>query len=191
MTRAQVKKFILGMVFFIVFFPGLTAAEDRRTVPVTMYVIIDGSGGIKTGKNAAIAWINDYIVDKILQDGDTLTIWVAAEKARVLFSEPLRGTAQKETVKELLRSVEPGGASADYAGAFREALAREDRQPREGISYTLLVTGTAGGFSRGNTPAEFLRYSKVREFPGWRVLVVGLDLGPQVQKAASAYMAGG
>ena len=191
MLMIYIKRFILGVFFLIFLFPGFTAAEDRRTLPVTLYLIIDGSEGIKNGKNAAAAWINDYIVDNILQEGDDLTIWIAAEKAKVLFSESLSGTAQKETVKELLRSVNPEGSAADYTGAFRDALARQNRQSRQGISYILLVTGSAGGPSRGNPPAEFLRYSKVQEFPGWRVQVVGLGLGPGIQKAVSDYMSGG
>ncbi|MDR0689341.1 MAG: hypothetical protein LBG08_03610 [Spirochaetaceae bacterium] len=184
---------ILGrvLVFLIFLFPGFAAAEDRRTLPVTMYLIIDGSESIKNGKDAAAAWINDYIVDKILQEGDDLTIWIAAEKAKVLFSESLSGTVQKETVKALLRSVNPEGAVADYTGAFREVLARESRRSGRGIPYTLLVSGTGGGLLRGNPPAEFLRYSKVQEFSGWRVQAVGLGLGPGVQKAVSGYMSGG
>jgi hypothetical protein len=191
MIIVYIKKFILGMFFLTFLFPGFTAAEDRRTVPITMYLIIDGSEDIKNGKDAAVAWINDNIIDKILQEGDNLTVWIAGEKAKVLFSEPLNGTAQKETVKELLRSVKPEGSVADYTGAFREALARENRQSGQGIFYTLLVTGTAGSFFRGNPEVEFLRYSKVQEFPGWRVQVVGLGLGPRIQKAVSDYMTGG
>jgi hypothetical protein len=191
MGRIYIKKFILGVVFSIFLFPGFTDAEDRRTLPITVYLIIDGSEGIKNGKNAAAAWINDHIVDEILQEGDDLTIWIAAEKATVLFSESLSGTVQKETVKELLRSVNPEGSVADYTGALRDVLARESRRSGKGIPYTLLVTGTAGGLSRGNPPAEFLRYSKVQEFSGWRVQVVGLGLGPGIQKAVSDYMSGG
>jgi hypothetical protein len=179
------------VVFSIFLFPGFTAAEDRRAFPIAVYLIIDGSEGIKNGKNAAAAWINDYIVDKILQEGDELTVWIAAEKAKVLFSASLGGTAQKETVKELLRSLNPEGSAADYTGALQDVLARESRRSGQGISYTLLVTGTAGGLFRGNPPAEFLRYSKVQEFPGWRVQVVGLGLGPGIQKAVSDYMSGG
>ncbi|MDR2631421.1 MAG: hypothetical protein LBC60_10900 [Spirochaetaceae bacterium] len=186
------KKTIMVVFFLIILFPGLMTAEDRRTTPITMYLIVDGSESIKKGKNSAIDWLNEYIVDKILQEGDNLTIWIAAEKAEVIFSESLKETAQKETVKELLRrSVMAEGPSADYAAALRAALAREKSQSGQGISYTLLVTGTAGGSFRGNALGDILRYAKVQEFSGWRVQVVGLDLGSRVQKAVSDYMSGG
>ncbi|MDR2101893.1 MAG: hypothetical protein LBP43_04915 [Treponema sp.] len=184
------KKTILGMIFLLFLFSGLMAGEDRRTTPITVYLIFDGSEAIKNGKNSAAAWLNEHIIDTMLQEGDNLTLWIAAEKPEVVFSGVLNGTAQKETVKELLRSVTPGGPAADYAGALREALAREKSKTGEGISYTLLVTGTAGGPSRGNTAGELLRYAKVQDFSGWRLQVVGLDLGQRVQKAVSDYMSG-
>ncbi|MFP3089216.1 hypothetical protein LQZ21_02690 [Treponema sp. TIM-1] len=184
------KKTIRIMVFLLLLFPGFMAAEDRRTTPITVYLIFDGSEGIKNGKDSAVAWLNEHIIDKILQEGDNLTLWIAAEKPKVVFSESLSGAAQKETLKELLRSVTPEGPAADYAGALREALAREKSNARGGISYTLLVTGTSGGAFRGNTAGEFLRYAKVQDFSGWRLQVVGLDLGPRVQKAVSDYMSG-
>jgi hypothetical protein len=185
------SKPLLILFFGILLFPGFLAAEDRRTIPLTLYLIFDGSEGIKNGKDAAIAWISDHIIDRILQDGDNLTIWVAAASPRVIFSESLNGAAQKETIKELLRSITSEGSSADYAGALRDAVAQGNRQSGEGISYTLLVTGTAGGSLRGNTVTEFLRYSRVQDFAGWRVQIVGLDLRPRIQKAVSDYMAGG
>ncbi|MDR2759186.1 MAG: hypothetical protein LBB78_07395 [Spirochaetaceae bacterium] len=184
------KKTVMGMVFLIFLFPALTA-EDRRTTAITIYLIFDGSEGIKNGKNNAAAWLNEHIIDNILQEGDNLTVWIAAEKSKVVFSESLSGNAQKETVKELLRSVTPGGGSADYAGALREALDREKSKSGPGLSYTLLVTGTTGGSLRGSALGEFLRYSKVQDFSGWRLQVVGLDLGPRVEKAVSGYMSGG
>lgn len=173
------------------FFSGFLAAEDRRTIPLSLYLIFDGSESIKNGKDAAIAWISDYIIDRILQDGDNLTIWVAAASPEVIFSESLNGAAQKETLKELLRSITFEGSSADYAGALRDAAAQGNRQSGKGISYTLLITGTSGGSLRGNTVTEFLRYSRVQDFSGWRVQIVGLGLGPRIQKAVSEYMTGG
>jgi hypothetical protein len=178
------------MVFLLFLFSGFAAAEDRRTVPVALYLIIDGSEGLKTGKENAVTWVNDYI-DRVLQDGDTLTVWLAGEKAELLFSEALNGAVQKETVKELLRSIVPGGGVADYAGALREAAARETRRTGPDIPYTLLITGVAGGFFGGSAAAEFLRYSRIQEFPGWRVQMAGLDLASQVEKAVSGYMMGG
>jgi hypothetical protein len=186
----QTRMFLVWF-FLMVFFPVFLAAEDRRSFPLTVYLIFDGSGSIKNGKDAAISWISGYIIDEILQDGDNLTILVAGTRPEAIFSESLQGTAQKETVRELLRSVRTEGSFADYAGALREAAAREDRRAGDGVSYTLLVTGAAGDSFRHNTLGEFLRYSRVQDFSGWRVQVVGLGLGSRIRKAVSGYMAGG
>jgi hypothetical protein len=185
------KKIIPVMVFLFFLFPEFTAADDRRSLPVSLYLIVDGSGGLKTGREGAITWLSDYIVDRVLQDGDTVTLWAAGETAELLFSESLNGAAQKEAVKELLRSLPAGGGSADYAGALREAAARETRRSGLGIPYTLLVTGVGGGFLGGKAATDLLRYSRIQEFSGWRVQVVGLGLAPQVQRAVSGYMIGG
>jgi hypothetical protein len=166
------------------FFPGFLRAADVRTVPIDVYVILDVSSAIKNKSGEAVKWLCDHVVDEMLQDGDTLTILAAGERATALFSEPLSSADTKEAAKQAFRSAAPTAASADYAGGLREAVARQGSGRR--ISYTLLVIGSGSPTAPGGL-ASLLRYSRVQEFSGWRVLTVGLNMDRQVREAAAAY----
>jgi hypothetical protein len=177
------KKNMVTLTMLWWFLPGLLSAADIRTVPIDVYVIFDASSAIKSKKDEAVKWLCDHLVDGILQEGDSLTILTAADRAAALFSESLSGADKKEAAKQALRSIVPAAAAADYAGALREAAARQASGGR--TPYTLLVIGS-GPLSGGL--ASLLRYSRVQEFSGWRALTVGLNLERQVREAAAAYI---
>jgi hypothetical protein len=183
------KKSILGVLFLLFFSPRFLAAEDRRTVPIDVYLIVDGSSAITNVKNDMISWLNGHVVDRLLREGDRLTIWRAAVRAEVIFSETL-AAAGKETVKERIRSINLQGASADFAGALKDAAARNAAGPERRMSYTLLVSGAAGAALDRNT-VNLLRYSRVEDFSGWRVLTAALGIDAQVRKAAGDYLGEG
>jgi hypothetical protein len=187
---------IPALFFLLLFLPRILPGEDRRTGPLRVYLIFDGSSMAKNGLDDAIRWIDASVIDRILREGDEVSLWITGESAGPVFSEVLKGESQKDRIRELLRSAAPGEGPADYAGALREAAARIAARSGQGLSYTLLITGTAGGNPRGSPTgeretAELLRYSRVLEFAGWRAQVVGLGITSRVQAAASAYMAGG
>jgi hypothetical protein len=152
-----------------------------------MYLVVDGSTALKAGKDGAISWLCDHVVDELLREGDRLTIWTAAGKAKQVFSESLSGQDKKEAAKTLLRSIGAEGDSADFAGALREVPGAAGA---ERIVYTLLVSGSAAGYSTlpGQDTVDFLRYSRVEEFPGWRAIVAAPGIGSRVRNAASAYL---
>jgi hypothetical protein len=193
--RINFRRFCAFLLVFLPFFPKMLFGADERTVPVDMYLVFDGSSAIKNGKNGAAQVICDSIVDGMLQNGDTLTIWIASEKAEKAFSAVIDGPEQKEKVKNLIRSVNAGGSYADFAGALREAVSMQRSQGGAAIPYTLLIAGsttamapgTANGI-RGAETLAYLRYSRVEEFSGWRAMVAGLVLDQQIQQAAAAYM---
>jgi hypothetical protein len=187
-------RLLMVLVVFLSFFPGILFGADQRTVPVDMYLIFDGSSAIKNGKDGAVQWVCETIVDGLLQNGDTLTFWIASEKAEQAFSGVIDGPEQKETIKNLIRSVNAGAVSADYAGALRKALSLQNAQGGAAIPYTLLITGAghvgsgnANGI-RGSETLGYLRYSRVEEFSGWRAMVTRLGMDRQIQQAAAAYM---
>jgi hypothetical protein len=189
------RRFFVFLVIFLPFFPGILFGVDQRTVPVDMYLIFDGSLAIKNGKDGAVQWVCETIVDGLLQNGDTLTLWIASETAEQAFSGVIDGPEQKETIKNLIRSVTADGSSADYAGALRKALSLQNAQGGAAIPYTLLITGagqvgspgSANGI-RGSETLGYLRYSRVEEFSGWRAMVTRLGMDRQIQQAAAAYM---
>jgi hypothetical protein len=174
-----------GVLFLLL--AGPLRGEDRRISPMDMYIIIDGSENLREKKDAALQWLCDSVVDTLLQGGDRLTVWIAGNTARVVYSEAVEGEESKGRIKTMLRAVNPGDGAADYAGALGQAAAAARRAG--GMTYTLVISGQGGGpSSGGNTALNLLRYSRVLEFPGWRAQVVGLDVAPRAEQAAAAFM---
>jgi hypothetical protein len=67
-----------------------------------------------------------------------------------------------------------------------EAAAGNQRTP-----YTILLSGSTAGpnpFPGGNAAAGMLRYSRILDFSGWRVVTAALGIGPQVRDAAASFM---
>jgi hypothetical protein len=182
------KKFLSLLGVFLFPFVGAGAA-DIRTVPMNINVILDGSREMRPFMDEAAAWLCDYLVEGLLSEGDQLRIWIAGEKAQRVYSGLLGGREWKETVKNTFRSLVPQAGGADFAGALGEAA----QSPGGGDipAYTILVCGSSGGFSPEGEGAAYLRYSRNREFAGWRVVTVALDAGPGIRKAVQAYLAGG
>lgn len=183
---------IAGFLFYLVLSPGFLFSGDVRNRPLDMYLVIDGSSHLEGAKDAALGWISAELVDSILQEGDRLTIWSAGEKAGIIFQETL-GASGKDNIKEKLKTLDTGTASPDFSGALKDAARVRARQSVEGrISYTLLVSGTAGGLgaSLSGTELDLIRYSRVEEFKGWRTLVVAPDIEAAVKQSAAAFIAG-
>jgi hypothetical protein len=183
---------IISGLFLAVFClsPGLYA-QDIRTGPIDVNLIMDGSAALKNAGNEAAAWVSDYLIDKILQDGDRITIWNAAGKARIVHTDTLSGTGGKEIIRNTLRSLAFEGAFADFSGALKDAASRTNSG--SAITYTVLVSGSSSSLSPLllGSDSNLLRYSRVEEFSGWRVLVIALNINSRVQRAAAAYFSGG
>jgi len=184
----KIRNFII-LCILVGFLPQLNA-EDKRVIPLEMSLIIDGSQSLKTSKNDIVAWINEQVVDRILMDGDKLTIWSAGEKARIIYSETISGSTGKNGIKSTLQALDSGGKTADFSGALSEVSARVSQTPQNRLSYTMLITASAGGLEpslSGNSQGLF-RWFRSEKYGGWQVLIVGSDIGRKVQQSAAAYM---
>jgi hypothetical protein len=184
------QKRLLGLLWILLCSLAGAGAADIRIVPINVNVILDGSREMGPFMDEAAAWLCDHLVEGVLTGGDHLRIWVAGEKARTAYSGPLIGGEWKEGVKNTFRSLVPGEGRADFAGALGEA-ARSPGGRGDIPAYTILVCGTSGGLSLEAEGAAYLRYSRNREFAGWRVVTVALDAGPGIRKAVQAYLSGG
>jgi hypothetical protein len=161
---------------------------DIRTDPIAVNLIVDGSQAFKNAGSGPVDWLCDYLVERILIGDDHLTIWNAAGSSRIVFSDTVKNGGGKEEIKKVLRSLTSAGNEADFTGAIREAAARAEKGA---WTYTLLVSASpALTRSLSGAGASLVRYSRVDEHPGWRVLTVALDIDSRVRQAASAYMAG-
>jgi hypothetical protein len=172
---------------FISVSPGLgaQAAEAGQRGPIDANLIIDGSRYMRD--TGAQAWICDTLLEDTLQAGDYLRIWIAAEQVSLLYQGVLE--ADREAVKTLVRGALPLSSRADFSGALREARRTVPGNRSPFATYTLLVS-SPGGLSPAHIgeAMPYLRYSRVLEFSGWRALVIAMDIGRQVQDAASAFL---
>ena len=177
------------MLTILVGFLPLLNAEDRRTIPLDMYLIIDGSEALKNPKNDAIAWINQRVIDRILIDGDRITVWNAGNKAQIIYSDTVSASG-KNDLREKLKALETGGKTADFSGALSEALPKISQTPRDRLAYTLLITASAEGMepALAGSSQGMLRWFRSEKYERWQVLVVAPDIGPKVKQNAAACM---
>jgi hypothetical protein len=161
---------------------------DIRTVPIAVNLIVDGSQALKNTGSGPVDWLCDYLVERILIEDDYLTIWNAAGSSRIVFSDVVKNGGGKEEIKKTLKALTFTGNEADFTGAIREAASRTGRGA---WTYTLLVSASSTlTRSLSGAGAPLVRYSRVDEHPGWRVLTVALDIDSRIRQAAAAYMAG-
>jgi hypothetical protein len=177
--------FLLVLAGFWGFSPVFGA--DVRTTPIDVNIIIDGSGAISSVLNDVSAWISGNLLEKLLIDGDRLTVWSAGGSAKIVFSGALQGSTSKEQVKKAFAGLSPAGATSDFAGALREAASRTSANT---LSYTLLVSASSAALSPTllGPEARLLRFSRMEEYRGWQTMVIGLHLDARVRQAATAYM---
>ena len=180
-------RIILALFFVIGLLPQLSA-ENRRVIPLDMYLIIDGSESFQGSKNDAVAWINNQVVDRILMDGDRLTIWRAGNNAQIVYSGDVSG--RKEDIKTALNALSTDARIPDFSRALTEAASRVSQTSQERLAYTMLVTASAEGLEQTLTGGarDLLRWFRSEKYERWQVLVVGPDLTPRVRQAAASLM---
>jgi hypothetical protein len=194
-SRNAVKNRLKMALFFLIF-GGLLSplfAGSGRSLPLDIFLIIDGSAALEQGRDKALGWLCGRVVDGLLQEGDRLTIWVAAEKAEELYSGGVTGNETKETIKALIRAIPAKDKDADFSGALREAAKREQAnsgRDSERLAYTLLIGGMAAGYNSlaGRETLDFLRYSRFEDFSAWRAVTVAPGIEADVKNAAAAFM---
>jgi hypothetical protein len=190
-----VKQIILGLGVLILLSPGPLRAEEAWRPPLDINIIIDGSSALDRGREEALNWLCDRIIDGIAAKGDRVSVWFAGGEAERIYSDRISGEGSKEAVKGLLKSRDSGNAGAgtlraDFTGALREAASRIPGEAAAQEAYTILISGSAASLSLAleNDTTGLLRFSKMEEFSGWRTLVIALGIAPRVQRAAAAYM---
>jgi hypothetical protein len=186
--RIYAAKFVLAFFFM---FPGLLFAADERSLPVDFYLVVDGSSGLRDAKDEATAWINSNVIDLILQEGDTLTIWSAGDRAQIVFAETIG--PNREGPREKLKNLGISGETADFTGALKEAAARANSAGNaKRLAVTMVVSSSAEALapSLDGGSGGLFRWSRVDEYARWQALVVAPGIGEKVSKAAAAYMSG-
>ena len=184
------NKRIFFILIILVIFVFSANAEDKRTIPLDLYLIIDGSSALQNYKNDAVAWINSKVVDGILMDGDKITIWTAGDSARLIYSDTFSGATGKKGINDIISAIDARGRTADFSGALRDAASRAAQTGTDRLAVTMLITASAEGLEPAiNMSGQgLLRWFRSEKYERWQVLIVGPDIGRKVQQAAAAYM---
>ena len=179
--KTPYSKVVLVLALFCLF-PVIGYAQRA---PINVNLIIDGSSSLAGSRAEIIPWVNNRL-DQILVDGDRVTVWSAGTVARVIYSGTINSASDREAVKRSYRELTGSGATADFSGALRQAA----DIPKTSFSYTLLISASPESLTSvlSGPYANLLRHSKVEAFPGWRALVVGLDIDARVRSSAAAFM---
>jgi hypothetical protein len=173
-------KFLLVLIVFSCICP--LYGQDTRS-PIDVNLIIDGSAAFTNSKEEITAWVLNRL-DGLLAEGDRVTIWNAGQAAKVIYSGRIGGS-EMDAVRKSINEFSASGSSTDFSAALTEASARQS----QGLCYTLLVSASPASLSPllSGPQAKLLRFSRVEEFSGWRVLVVGLNLETKVRQAAANF----
>ena len=168
----------------------LLHAEDSRTIPLDLYLIVDGSSSFQNSQSEAIAWVNSQVVDRILIGGDNISIWNAGDTSRLVFSGAVPASGQKGDIKNAIGTLTINGRSADFSGALKDVAPRVSRTPQERLSCTMLITASAEGLENtlSGDSLEFFRWFRSEKYERWQVLVIGTDITGTVRNAARSYM---
>ncbi|MDR3302909.1 MAG: hypothetical protein LBS86_00685 [Treponema sp.] len=169
--------------------PAVLFSADKRSIPLDMFIIIDASTALRNVKDAVIEWVCDHLIDNQLQDGDHLTVWLVTDNAQIVFSDSL-DRVRKGAVKTTLRKLRPSGGNANFSAALHDAAVRATAiQNANHIVSTFLVVGAESDIflNKADDAAELLRFSRVQDFSGWRLLTIGLGLAAQVQRGAAGW----
>ena len=188
MSGKKIHYFLILIVLVSILFP--LNAEDKRTIPVDMYLIIDGSSSLQNSKSDILAWINEQVIDRILTGGDSITIWTAGNRPELIYSETPSDNAAKQALKDRLASINTSGNNADFSGALREAASRVSQTSRDRLAITMLITASAEVIEPAITGSGqgLLRWFRSEKYERWQVLIVGTDIGLRVRQAAASYM---
>ena len=178
-------KILIALIALSGLFP--LYGEDRRSSPIAVNLIVDGSSALGGVMDAVSAWVSGSVLDRILQDGDSVTVWIAGGEAKIAYSDTVTGSGGKDTIKKAITTIPAQGDTADFAGALRDAAFRNSG----GITYTLLISASAAALSPTllGANASLVRFSRVEEFRGWRAMVIALNIDSKVRRAANAWLA--
>ena len=183
------KRFFIIMIV-LVMFSSLLKADDKRSIPLDLYLVIDCSESINGVKNDAFTWVSSKIVDRLLVEGDKVTIWSAGDSAQIIHNGEISASGGKQEITNLLKNLVTNGKSADFPGALRDLAPRVSQTNQNRLAYTVIVTSSAGelGSTLTGSSQSLLRWSRSEKYSGWQVLVVAPDIAPKVRQAALAYM---
>ena len=186
--KVYFKYFFLILSIFAIFSLPVIA-ENRRVIPLDMFLIIDTSQSMENTKNEVIDWVNQRVVDQILMEGDRIIVWTAGNRAEIVYSDTISSDLSKDELRTVLRDLETRAESADFSGALRQLQGRVSVVPNR-MSYSMLITASAEGLEPllSSDTRGLLRWSRSERSERWQVFVLAPEIGSMVQQAANEFI---
>jgi hypothetical protein len=184
------KRRLFIILIILVGFISVINADDRRVIPLDLYLVIDCSESINSVKNDTFTWVYANIIDRLLVEGDKVLIWSAGDKARIIYNGDISASGGKSEIRDLLQSLATNGESADFSGALKDLEPRVSGTAQSRLPYTVLVASSAGKLESAlaGSSRTLLRYSRSEKYSGWQILIAAPDIAPKVKQAAASYM---
>ena len=184
------KRRLFIILIILVGFTSLINADDRRVIPLDLYLVIDCSESINSVKDDTLAWVYTNMVDRLLIEGDKVTIWSAGDRAQIIHNGEISASGGKEEIRDLLQNLVTNGKSADFSGALRDLEPRVSGTGQSRLPYTVLVTSSAEMLedALSGSSRAMLRWSRSEKYSGWQILIAAPDIAPKVRQAAAGYM---
>jgi hypothetical protein len=188
----MMKHFLFGILLLGAAF-SLFGEADRRSEPLQLMIIVDGSPALSEGQSDAISYIEENLLKTLLQTEDSIAIWLAGDSARQIYQADVTDSASAAAalaaLKAALAEVPPANqegdaVTADFAGALKAAGAAEKA---DGLSYTVLIAGKGGGGGLGTEAAALLKYSMTREHAGWQEVITSQSVAAEARTAAAPW----
>jgi hypothetical protein len=184
------RKNLLIILIILVGFISVINAEDKRVIPLDLYLVIDCSDSINSVKNDTLTWVYSNVIDRLLVEGDKVTIWSAGDKAQVIHNGEISASGGKSEISDLLQNLVTNGKSADFSGALRDLEPMVYGTDQSRLPYTVLVASSAEKLENALTGSSrtLLRWSRSEKYSGWQVIIAAPNIAPKVRQAAASYM---
>jgi Mg-chelatase subunit ChlD len=151
-------------------------ATDRQQLrPVNLSLVIDRSGSMADADKMSRVKAALLVLVSQLRDIDILSIVTFDSEAQVLL--PARSLADRESIKQLIRQIEPGGSTNIHAGLMLGYQEARKNYRKDATNRVVLLTD--GIANRGETSPEKIAQDSLRfndEGIDLSTIGVGLDL---------------
>ena len=190
----KMRLFSLILFVWALLFP-FQAAADEREEPIDVIIALDKSKSMAENNKieAVKEYVNDYIIDDLLIEGDFFLVVAFYGQTQVPVSLTISGPRDKERAKQIIGSLLADGVYTDIGNALDvlgEQVQRYGHPDRK--KFLLLITDgiqEAPPESKYYSPDgsfnhAFLENTKVIQKKGWKVQILGIGTHEQAEELA-------
>lgn len=175
------------LLMFMLAVPLAAQSGDRRNGYVDFYVIIDNVPSLLKSYESTKDWFRSELLEKKAVTQDRLTILLATTGEMIL---------DHVVVNDENRATIEGALLEIGSGTQRQALTSSIRSVQDAISRRsdssrrpcILLASTLGSNSPNTSLWDVLFYSRVEEYPGWKLVTIAPDsVRDQVQRIVRSF----